>query len=149
MLFFKNRFGQLVRCGVRRDTAFFGNIENIRSARQVKIAIRIKLAGKFIGMRLKIRLNLEIQRKAVIGFAFFGHTLATETLRSRQEHVRTRPPTSFQARGPTLNALPRPSSLWRPRKTWTKAHQQPWSDVFEGVEGEATTRPGSVFASGL
>ncbi len=32
-------------------------------------------------------------------------------------------------------------------KPWTKVHQQPWSDVFEGVDGEATTRPGSVVAS--
>jgi len=34
-------------------------------------------------------------------------------------------------------------------KPWTKVHQQPWSDVFEGVEGDGTTRARSVFASGL
>ena len=29
-------------------------------------------------------------------------------------------------------------------KKWTKVHQQPWSDVFEGVEGDDATRAGSV-----
>ena len=28
-------------------------------------------------------------------------------------------------------------------KPWTKARQQPWSDVFEGVEGAGATRAGS------
>ena len=32
-------------------------------------------------------------------------------------------------------------------KPWTKVHQQPWSDVFEGLEGWRSTRAGSVFAS--
>ena len=34
-------------------------------------------------------------------------------------------------------------------KPWTKVHQQPWSDAFEGVEADDATRAGSVFASGL
>jgi len=27
-------------------------------------------------------------------------------------------------------------------KPWTKVQQQPWSDVFEGMEGDGTTHPG-------
>ena len=32
-------------------------------------------------------------------------------------------------------------------KPWTKVHQQPCSDVFEGMEGGGTTRPGAWLPS--
>ena len=46
----------------------------------------------------------------------------------------------------TNNKLPPLDSLKNgARKPWTKVHQQPWNDVFEGVKGGGTTGTGSVF----
>ena len=60
-----------------------------------------------------------------------------------------RPSARLELHGSKFDALGTKLGKIEASKPCTKVHQQPWSDVFEGVEGGGATLTGSVFASGL